>query len=212
VFLLYAAFSSGAQKRHLAAGALAATALWLLMRPLFHLFITFNPGYGFAFGSFKSLFVVVIWLYYSLIVFLLGAELAAALGRRELAAVRRLMAGRRDVPMSVAGRYLVRCQQGDRIFSEGDTGATLFSVLRGSVTISQGGREIATVREGQYFGMVSFLLSEPRIAAAVAAEDAELVMIDRENITGLLQESPELIHALLREIAGRLADTTRIRE
>jgi membrane protein len=212
VFLLYAAFSSGAPKRHLAAGALAATALWVLMRPLFHLFITFNPGYGFAFGSFKSLFVVIIWLYYSLIVFLLGAELAAALGRRELAAVRRLMAGRRDVPMSVAGRYLVRCRQGDRIFSEGDAGATMFSVLRGSVTISQGGRELATVREGQYFGMVSFLLSEPRIAAAVAAEDAELVMIDRENISGLLQESPEIIHALLKEIAGRMADTTRRRE
>jgi membrane protein len=212
VFLLYAAFSPGVTKRHLALGALAATALWFLMRPLFHLFITFNPGYGFAFGSFKSLFVVIIWLYYSLVVFLFGAELAAAVGRRELAAVRRLMAGRRDVPTSVAGRYLVRYRQGERIFGMGDAGGTMFHVLRGSVTIGQGDREITTVREGQYFGMVSFLLDTPRIASAVAAADTELVMIDRQNISDLLQESPELIHAMLREIAGRMAETTMTRE
>jgi len=212
VFLLYAAFSSGMPKRFLAWGALAATVLWLMMRPLFHLFIAFNPGYGFAFGSFKSLFVVIIWLYYSLIVFLLGAEFAAALDRRELAAVRRLMAGSRDVPLSVAGRCLVRYRQGDRIFTRGDAGGTLFYVLRGSVTIGQGQRELTTVREGQYLGMVSFLLDTPRIASAVAAEDAELVMIDRQNIGGLLQESPQLIHAMLREIAGRMADTTRMHE
>ncbi len=82
VFLLYLAFSDGTRTAHLIAGALSATALWFPMRPLFHLFISFNPGYGFAFGSFKSLFVIIIWLYYSVIVFLLGAEIAAALDRQ----------------------------------------------------------------------------------------------------------------------------------
>ena len=212
VFLLYAAFSAGMPKRYLAAGALTATALWFLMRPLFHLFIAFNPGYGFAFGSFKSLFVVIIWLYYSLIVFLLGAELAAAIGRRELAAVRRLMAGRRDVPMSVAGGYVVRYQQGDRIFSAGDAGGNMFYVLRGGVTICQGERELTTVREGQYFGMVSFLLGTPRTASAAVIEDAELVMINQQNISGLMQESPELIIAMLKEVAGRMREANRVRE
>ena len=212
VFLLYAAFSAGMPKRYLAAGALTATALWFLMRPLFHLFIAFNPGYGFAFGSFKSLFVVIIWLYYSLIVFLLGAELAAAIGRRELAAVRRLMAGRRDVPMSVAGGYVVRYQQGDRIFSAGDAGGNMFYVLRGGVTICQGERELTTVREGHYFGMVSFLLGTPRTASAAVIEDAELVMINQQNISGLMQESPELIIAMLKEVAGRMREANRVRE
>ena len=50
------------------------------MTPAFHLFITYNPGYGFAFGSFKSLFVVIIWIDYSLVVFLFGAEITASLG------------------------------------------------------------------------------------------------------------------------------------
>ena len=212
VFLLYAAFSPGTPRRYLASGALAATTLWIIMRPLFHLFITFNPGYGFAFGSFKSLFVVIIWLYYSLIVFLLGAELAAAFGRRELAAVRRLMAGRRDVPVSVAGRYLVRYGPGDRVYSAGDAGGEMFYVLRGGVAIVQNEREITTVREGQYFGMVSFLLGTPRIATAKVIEETELVLIDQQNISGLMRESPEFIIAMLKEVAGRMREMNLMSE
>ncbi len=204
VFLLYLAFSDGTRTAHLIAGALSATALWFPMRPLFHLFISFNPGYGFAFGSFKSLFVIIIWLYYSLIVFLLGAEIAAALDRQELAAVRRLMSGRRDVPLSLAGRFLARYTQGERIFAEGDPGGAMFYVLRGSVTLLRDGRLMATVRGGQYFGIVSFLLDAPRIALAVAEEDTELVVITKQNIGTIMQESPEVIQAVLREVAGRL--------
>ncbi len=81
VFALYFTFSSKTRVRHLVLGALAASALWFAMRPAFHLFLTYNPGYGFAFGSFKSLFVILIWIYFSLALFLFGAEITASLGR-----------------------------------------------------------------------------------------------------------------------------------
>jgi membrane protein len=81
VFALYFTFSSKTRVRHLAIGALAASALWFAMRPAFHLFLMYNPGYGFAFGSFKSLFVVLIWIYFSLSLFLFGAEITASLSR-----------------------------------------------------------------------------------------------------------------------------------
>ena len=84
VFALYFTFSSKARVRHLALGSVVASALWLAMKPAFHLFLTYNPGYGFAFGSFKSLFVVLIWIYFSLALFLFGAEIAASLGRGSL--------------------------------------------------------------------------------------------------------------------------------
>jgi membrane protein len=83
VFLLYLLYSDGRRIIHLAAGALAASLLWFTMRPAFHLFLLYNPGYGFAFGSFKSLFVVIIWIHFSLVVFLAGAEIAASLGGPE---------------------------------------------------------------------------------------------------------------------------------
>jgi membrane protein len=78
VFSLYFTFSSKMRARQLIIGSLVTSLLWFAMRPAFHLFLTYNPGYGFAFGSFKSLFVVIIWIYYFLVVFLFGAEIAAA--------------------------------------------------------------------------------------------------------------------------------------
>jgi membrane protein len=78
VFSLYFTFSSKMRVRQLIIGSLVTSLLWFAMRPAFHLFLTYNPGYGFAFGSFKSLFVVIIWIYYSLVAFLFGAEIVAA--------------------------------------------------------------------------------------------------------------------------------------
>ena len=78
VFSLYFTFSSKIGIRRLIMGSLVTSLLWFAMRPAFHLFLMYNPGYGFAFGSFKSLFVVIIWIYCSLVVFLFGAEIAAA--------------------------------------------------------------------------------------------------------------------------------------
>lgn len=211
-FLLYLAFSRKYLLANLAAGALASAGLWYLMGPLFHWFLTFNPGYGLAFGSFKSLFVVIIWIYYSLVVFLLGAEFAASLERRETVFLKRLIAGKRDLPAAVAERFIVRYGPGETIFTEGDAGDQMFSMLKGTVTIWTGGRIIATVTTGQYFGVVSFLLATPRIAAAVAQDDVELVLITRQNITDLMNESPDFILSMLRETAMRLRETNKLFE
>lgn len=80
IFLLYRIFSDGRRIIHLVVGALTVSLLWFAMRPAFHLFLLYNPGYGFAFGSFKSLFLVVIWIHFSFVVFLAGAEIAANMG------------------------------------------------------------------------------------------------------------------------------------
>ena len=211
-FLLYLAFSRKFLPTNLAAGALMGAGLWFLMGPLFYRFLAFNPGYGLAFGSFKSLFVVIIWIYYSLVVFLIGAEFAASLERRETVFLKRLMAGKRGLPAAVAERFIVRYGPGETIFTEGEAGDEMFSVLKGTVSIGKGGRVIATVTAGQYFGVVSFLLTTPRIADAMAQDDVELVMISRQNITHLMNESPDFILAMLKETAMRLSETNKLFE
>jgi len=211
-FLLYLAFSRKFLPANLAAGALASAALWFLMGPLFHRFLTFNPGYGLAFGSFKSLFVVIIWIYYSLVVFLIGAEVAASLERRETVFLKRVMAGKKGLPPSVAERFITHYGPGETIFTAGGAGDQMFSILKGTVTVMKGGRVIATVVAGQYFGVVSFLLATPRIADAVAQDEVELVLITRKNITDLMNESPEFILAMLKETAMRLRETNKLFE
>ncbi len=81
VFALYFTFSIRARFRHLVIGTLVTSLLWFALKPAFYFFLIYNPGYGLAFGSFKSLFVVLMWIYLSLALFLFGAEVVASLGR-----------------------------------------------------------------------------------------------------------------------------------
>jgi membrane protein len=211
-FLLYLAFSRGHRSVNLAAGALAAAALWYLMGPLFYRFLAYNPGYGLAFGSFKSLFVVLIWIYYSLVVFLLGAQIAAGIERREMVFLKRLMAGGAGVPASVADRFITRHGPGETVFAEGDPGDRMFSVLKGSVSVRKGERELLRVQAGQYLGVVSFLLETPCVTTAVAIDDVDLVLITRQNLNELVKDSPEIILAVLKEAALRLRESNKLLE
>jgi membrane protein len=210
VFSLYAMFSKGVRKLNIAIGALATSFLWFAMRPLFHLFLLYNPGYGLAFGSFKSLFVVIIWIYCSFVVFLLGAELAASLGRDETVFIKKLMEGKKGVPGRIISKYVLSREAGSVIFNEGEQGTEMFSVLKGRVAIRKDGREIAVITEGKCFGGMSFLLSSPRMAQAVALEDVELVAVGNENLDKLMSEYPAYVVELLREMAERLRDTNKV--
>lgn len=210
VFLLYLAYSSKARISNLVAGSLVTSMLWFIMTPAFNLFLTYNPGYGFAFGSFKSLFVVIIWIYYSLVVFLFGAEIAACLGRGETIFLKTLMEGKKSVPEAVIGKYVVSYEKGAVVFQEGDPGNVMFGVIKGTVALSKGDKMIGLIPKGKCFGAMSLLLSSPRMATARALEDVELVTISNENIDHLMNEYPEFVMEILREIAVRLREANRV--
>ncbi len=212
VFALYSLFSKGVSWLRLLTGAVAATLLWFALRPMFHLFLLYNPGYGFAFGSFKSLFVVIIWIYFSFVVFLFGAEIAASMGRDETFFIKKLMEGKKNVPREVFDKYVVSYAGGSIIFSEGDPGSEMFSVLSGRVAILKDGKEIAVITPGKWFGGLSYLLSSPRVARAAALEDVELVVISNENINNLMNQYPEFVVAMLREMAQRLREGNKMTE
>lgn len=210
VFLLYYTFAPRMRLRYLATGALATTLLWFAMRPAFHLFLSYNPGYGYAFGSFKSLFVVIIWIYVSLAIFLFGAEIAEGMNRKETVFIKCLMEGNRNVPASVMERYVVRYERGSVIFNEGDPGGGMFSVLCGRVGIKRNDKVIAEIASGKCFGEMSFLLAAPRVATAIALEDVELVTLNSENIGKMMNEFPEFVIDMLRDLAMRLRETNKL--
>lgn len=58
-------------------GSITTAVLWTVIRPAFIVFLTFNPNYGFAFGSLKAIFIILLWVYYFFSVLLFGAEIIA---------------------------------------------------------------------------------------------------------------------------------------
>lgn len=205
---VYAVFVPRMRFYKLLLGAITTALFWNLLRPSFHFLLTVNPHFGFAFGSFKSVFVVVIWLYYSLAVLLLGAEMIAALHRKDTVIIKSLMQGRRGLGQLGRKRFLRQVSRGESFFLEGEAGAEMYHILTGSVSIRKGEVEIAVIGPGKFFGEMTFLLGSHRSATAVAREDCECILINAQNLDALMREFPDNIRDMLVEMAQRLQQTS----
>lgn len=204
VWGVFFAFAPRVRNRHLLAGALVTAALWFMLRPGFTLFLTHDPGYGFAFGSFKSIFIVVIWIYYSMAALLFGMEVVVALHRSETVLIKRLMDGKASLPFKGDTRLVLEAPADWVFFREGETGTEMFFVLEGSVSIRRGDRQIAQIGQGSFFGEMTFLLDMERSATAVALEPCRCLIIHGHNFEDLLLEFPQIVRDMLVEMAQRL--------
>lgn len=196
---------------HIASASLVTAVLLVLMKILFGHFLSFNPDYGIAFGSMKVFFIMIIWVYYCFLVILFGAEIIVNIKNRDVLILKRLFLGAQDagtIPEKFISRYIKTFDKGDVIFYEENEGDVMFFVVSGSVGISKKNRVIRVMKQGDYFGEMSMLLDAPRTATAKAMEnDTRLVEISRKNFEMILSESPEIVLAILKEMAARLKST-----
>lgn len=190
------------------AGALAATALMSIIRPAFGLMLHYNPNFGYAFGSLKAIFLLIVWVYYTFAVLLFGAEVAANTRRRESLILRALLgAGKKtSAPGSaLLDRFVRRLDEGEWLFREGDAGSEMFVLLQGSISLKRGEVELKRLAPDEYFGEMSMLLNAPRSAGAQALKpDTQLVAVSSANFDTLLRENPDLVRRMLREMAERV--------
>lgn len=193
------------------AGAAVATVLLSAMRPAFGLLLQYNPDFGYAFGSLKAIFLLIVWVYYTFAVLLFGAEVVANTRRREALVLRRFLLdgpGARPVRPALLDRFVQRLEKDEQLFREGDEGHDLYVVLQGAISLRRGGRELAVIQVGDYFGEMSMLLDAPRSASAVAVEpDTQVIAVSGANFDVLLREHPTLVRRMLKEMAERLRVT-----
>ncbi len=100
---------------------------------------------------------------------------------------------------------------GQEIFKAGDAGDGVYVVKDGvieiSVPVGQNGRQVfSEVEPGDIFGEMAVIEDKPRSASAVARRGATVYFIARSDMLKLVETSPGLAHALLREISNRLRE------
>jgi CRP-like cAMP-binding protein len=98
------------------------------------------------------------------------------------------------------------------IFNEGDEGTALYTIVKGRVKISQSSpdgkeRTLALLGPGDVFGELALLDGGPRSADAVIAEDAELLVIPRQDFLTFVMEQPQVAMSLLVVLSQRLRHT-----
>lgn len=188
-------------------GAMVTAFLLALMGPLFTAIMRFNPDYGFAFGSLKAVFFLLVWVYSAFVAILAGVEVSATIQRRDVLLVRELLAApaKRVRNVGRMERCVESLESGRVIFSEGESGETMYFVVSGSVTLSRANQTLRVMKPGEYFGEMAMLLTAPRSATATVSEpDTRVLAISAANLQDVMNQNPQIVLSLLREMAERL--------
>jgi CRP/FNR family transcriptional regulator, cyclic AMP receptor protein len=120
-----------------------------------------------------------------------GIPLFAGARRRELERISSLCT---EITMA-EGRPLCR---------EGESGQEFFVLEDGTVTVTVGGKEVATLGAGDFFGELALLDGGPRTATVTASTEVKVLVLDRREFQALLEEDPIVAVRLLPAIGARL--------
>ena len=107
----------------------------------------------------------------------------------------------------------VTFQAGEVLFRQGDDGDAAYIVIEGEaeVLVRSGDAEVkvAELGENAFVGDMGVISDMPRTATVRAVSDLVTLRIRKEHMMEMVRESQDLALAVLREVVGRLAKTTR---
>ncbi|MBN2364630.1 MAG: Crp/Fnr family transcriptional regulator [Calditrichaeota bacterium] len=115
----------------------------------------------------------------------------------------------RDLEKIIQVATKQRYHKDNIILIEEEVGSTMFIILSGRVKISRisdDGREVilSILSDGDFFGEMSLLDGYTRSANVTAIEEAELLVIRREEFLQMLHDYPQIAVNLLKELAQRI--------
>ncbi|MBI3243951.1 MAG: DUF1003 domain-containing protein [Chloroflexi bacterium] len=106
-------------------------------------------------------------------------------------------------------------KQGDTIFKFGDPGDSLYLIRAGKVELfakdHTGGKIVFNVAEpGDLFGELSLLDNGPRTATALALEDTDLLVLDRDDLLLFIRSEPHAALDMLAVMGQRIRKTDEL--
>lgn len=119
---------------------------------------------------------------------------------------------RKELALVARAADIVTVKDGSDIVTEGKTGHEFFLILEGQAVVKRGGRKVATLGPGNYFGELALLDRGPRSATIVADGDMKVAVLGQREFMAVLDQVPALSHKLLVAMAARLreADTKAV--
>jgi small-conductance mechanosensitive channel len=103
--------------------------------------------------------------------------------------------------------------RGERLVTEGEAGTTMMVLLKGRAEVSRspdelsGEVKVAELKENDYFGERVLLTGDSRSANVTAISDCEALILDRDDLSPILEARPDLAEVLSRALAQRIAET-----
>ena len=113
---------------------------------------------------------------------------------------------KKDLQIIARASDEVAVSAGKTLVEEGKPGHEFFLILEGSASVARGGKKVATLGPGQYFGEMALLDRGPRSATVKADSDLTVLVLGQREFSGVLDEVPGLARKLLQIMATRLRD------
>lgn len=126
---------------------------------------------------------------------LAGVPLFAGLGKRQMQAMARACASHRWPADS-------------RIVVEGSKDQACFIIVEGKVDVQRGGRPIAQLGPGDFFGEIALFDTGPRSATVTTASDVVAVELSRKSFLDVATADPQMLLRMLEALARRVRETT----
>ena len=93
--------------------------------------------------------------------------------------------------------------EGEVLAREGRIGREFFLILSGSVAVTQNGRRVNTLGQGNFFGELAAMDPGPRNATVTALSDLDVLIIGPREFSAM-SDIPGFRDALFRNLANRL--------
>jgi CRP/FNR family transcriptional regulator, cyclic AMP receptor protein len=99
--------------------------------------------------------------------------------------------------------------EGVRLTEEGRRGREFFIVVEGAVAVRRGGRKLADLGPGDWFGEIAILTYKPRTATVTATSPVRLLVISDRAFRHVVETTPRIALKVLRSVAERLEHDAR---
>lgn len=93
------------------------------------------------------------------------------------------------------------------VVKQGEKGIGFYLILEGQVHVRRGGRTIARLGAGDFFGELALFDDRTRSADVVTAVPTRVVVLSRWEFWGFAQDHPTVLRTILQEMARRLQET-----
>jgi len=135
-----------------------------------------------------------------------------------MTAVRRAIALRdveafRSVPMDQLAQIAAAAREewmpaGGVLFREGEPPGALYVILQGRVRLERQGEVFGQAKGGEPLGTWSLFDDHPRKATATVEEDAQLLVLGRDEFYEVLTDNVQITKSLVQDLVARLLELT----
>jgi CRP/FNR family transcriptional regulator, cyclic AMP receptor protein len=111
---------------------------------------------------------------------------------------------KKGLRMIAAAADEITVAQGRDLVREGEHGRHLYVIVDGSAQVIRGGRKVATLGPGDFFGELALISGAPRTATVTTETDTTVMVLDPRRFDVVMDEEPRVAKAVMATMADRL--------